>query len=133
MNFIGKIWLIDDEIFIYLTGKLFKSLEINENVEVFENGQLAISHLRDLIIKKLTLPDFIFLDIMMPVLNGWGFLDEYVQFPSKSKDRISLFILSSSISPQDVQRAKGIIEVEDYITKPLTMENLSTIIRNNSI
>ena len=62
----------------------------------------------------------IFLDLFMPVMNGWNFLEEYILLKPYLKKKITIYIISSSIDPVDIKRAKSISEVSDYIIKPIT-------------
>lgn len=129
MNAIENLWLIDDdEIFVFITRKIIEKNSNTRQVTVFKNGQKAIDHFRELTVIEENLPEIIFLDLMMPVLDGWGFLDEYIPLYQKLKKKITLYILSSSVSPHDIVRAKSIIEVENFIIKPLSKEVFISLI-----
>ena len=77
-----------------------------------------------------SLPDIILLDLSMPIMDGWQFLDEFVKINPKIGKKITVFICSSSISPDDVARAKSINAVSDFIIKPMTKDKLIEIIKN---
>lgn len=131
MKLIKTLWLIDDdEIFVYLTRKIIDKTQLTEQIKVFENGQIAIDYLSRLGANSKYLPEIIFLDLMMPVLDGWGFLDEYKAMLETFQSKIKLYILSSSVSPQDIKRAKKFKGIVDFITKPITKEKITEIERN---
>jgi CheY-like chemotaxis protein len=76
----------------------------------------------------------LFLDINMPTLTGWQVLDRFEKFPDSVKERVKIFILSSSVHPSDKEKAANNALLFSYITKPLTVEKLKTvlsIINNN--
>jgi CheY-like chemotaxis protein len=85
----------------------------------FTDGELAIDHLRKISDQPDLLPDIIFLDLSMPVMDGWEFLEEYSQLRCSLSKNISLFIVSSSISPEEVERSKTYAAVTDFLIKPL--------------
>ncbi|MCE7063610.1 response regulator [Dyadobacter sp. CY343] len=69
----------------------------------------------------------LFLDINMPVMNGWEFLDTFCSFPSLVQEQITIFILSSSIDPEDTQKAEKHPLVNGYYSKPLGRETINQI------
>ena len=73
-------------------------------------------------------PDLIFLDINMPGMNGWEFLEEYNKLDKEIQSRVMVIMLTTSDNPDDSMRAKTWGFVSDYITKPLTKERLKDII-----
>jgi CheY-like chemotaxis protein len=102
------------------------SCEINE----FTDGELAINYLNGIHDKTELLPDLIFLDLSMPVMDGWEFLKEYSRLRPGIKKNVTLFIVSSSISPQEVERAKTFRAVKDFLIKPLGKAKVIEIIGN---
>lgn len=103
----------------------FKS-EINESGD----GLTAISYLNEHIDKPHLLPDVIFLDLSMPVMDGWEFLKEYALLQPRLKKKIALFIVSSSISPHEVERSKSFQVVTDFLIKPLAKGKIREIIND---
>lgn len=93
-----------------------------EDIVSFYNPQTALDELKNNASNPSQLPDVILLDLNMPVLDGWQFLDEFelVDFTKK----IVIFIVSSSIDPSDLEMAKNYPTVKSYIVKPLTSEKL---------
>src|ERR1700759_1638703 len=119
MSDLKSIYFIDDDpTFIYLTRRMLSSRAGFESKE-FMDGEMAIDHLRAICDQPDLLPDIIFLDLSMPVMDGWEFLEEYSQLRDRLKKNISLFIVSSSISPEEIERSKTYSAVTDFLIKPL--------------
>jgi CheY-like chemotaxis protein len=74
------------------------------------------------------LPDVIFLDINMPVMDGYRFMDEYLKTISLIKKKITIYVLSSSVDLVDFEKTKKISEVSDYIIKPIRENQLTKIL-----
>jgi len=95
----------------------------------FDNGRDAIAHLK-IAINVNNLPDLIFLDIYMPIMDGWEFMKEFEEIKSQLGKKIAVYILSSSTDMDDVDRAKNISSISDYIFKPLDAQHLTEIFNN---
>ncbi|WP_333810091.1 response regulator [Flavobacterium sp.] len=129
MKKIDIIALIDDDpAFVYITEKIIEKTNKFKEVKVFDNGLNALNYLKENVKNSLHLPDIIFLDLSMPVMDGWQFLEEYALLKIENKNKITVYICSSSISPYDITRAKNISEVTDFIIKPITKEKLTEIV-----
>jgi CheY-like chemotaxis protein len=123
------IFLIDDDpVFVYLTKKIICSVNGGCEIMEFGDGELAIDHLRKICGDSASLPHIIFVDLSMPVMDGWEFLDEYTRLQSKLSKPIELFIVSSSISPQEVERSKSYPTVSDFLIKPVAKGKIAEII-----
>jgi response regulator RpfG family c-di-GMP phosphodiesterase len=68
------------------------------------------------------------LDIIMPIMDAWGFLEEFAKLDEKVKNRIKIYILSSSVDKRDMARANDNEYVEYYLIKPLTTESIRLIV-----
>ncbi|RZM28582.1 MAG: response regulator, partial [Pedobacter sp.] len=86
------------------------------------NGQLAIDYLKELQTQQQTLPNLILIDINMPVLNGWEFLEAYEKMNTTQK--IDMYMLSSSVYENDIEKAKTYKTVKGFISKPLSINRL---------
>lgn len=115
-----NIYFIDDDpVFVYLMKRMLANSQASFEAMEFADGELAIDHLRSISDRPDLLPDIIFLDLSMPVMDGWEFLEEYSQLRYLFRKNISLFIVSSSISPEEVERSKTYAAVTDFLIKPL--------------
>lgn len=121
MKKINTLYLVDDDdIFQVLASEVIQSAKLVNQIKVFSNGSDAIEFLKSIQEQPEELPELIFLDLFMPVLDGWGFLEEFTKLKPKLSKKITIYIVSSSIDPLDIQRARSISEVTDYIVKPIT-------------
>jgi len=124
-----KVYLIDDDdIYVFLTTKTILRVREDVDVEVFSDGLKAITHLKKIRDQSALLPDVIFLDLNMPVMDGWEFLKEYEELAPSFAKKNELYIVSSSISPHEMERSKGIPLVADFIIKPLVKEKFMEIL-----
>jgi CheY-like chemotaxis protein len=118
----------DDEIYTFTVTRIIARSEIAEKTIFFHNGRVALDFFIANAKKQEELPDLILLDINMPVLDGWQFLDEYVKMAPRLGKKITVFIVSSSIDEDDYARARAFEVVSDFIVKPLTVEHLHDIL-----
>jgi CheY-like chemotaxis protein len=99
---------------------------VTDQVMEFENGSLAYQRLEEIRNNGGEYPNIILLDINMPVLDGWQFLDKFKQFPNK--ELINLYMVSSSIDPNDQKKAARFEEIKNFYIKPITLDLLGEII-----
>ncbi len=92
------------------------------NTRSFLRAELALNDLKLMQERKEVFPSLILLDINMPAMDGWSFLNEYRQFPDEVKSGTSVFLFSSSDHPRDLEKAKDYPEVLDFLAKPLSEE-----------
>ena len=123
------VMLIDDnEIDNLINQKMIEAADISEHIYTHTGARSAIEFLKNLEkIDKETkdvLPDVIFLDIDMPLMDGFQFLDEFNKLGDDTRKKCKIVMLTSSINPQDVNKSKKYTYVKKYINKPLTQENL---------
>jgi CheY-like chemotaxis protein len=121
------ILLIDDDFTTnYLHKKIISKAEFDSPIEVANNGKEGIDKLLAFneTINENDAIVLIFLDLNMPVVDGWQFLDLYEEIKPQLNYKSNLFIISSSINPDDEERAKRNSLVNDYIPKLLTVDTL---------
>lgn len=129
MKTTDKICLIDDdEIYIFLMKKSFVAMGVNNEVLSFLNGADALEELIKLKNNNENLPSIILLDINMPIMDGWEFLKEFRKLHSNISQNIKVYIVSSSIANEDIEKSKTFPEIVDYLTKPVELETLASII-----
>lgn len=117
MTEIKKILLIDDDyVFLNIAKFALNKAIPNARIEMVYNGEEAIKTLQQ------TDPDVIFVDINMPVMGGWEFLDHL--FQDNKKPLFKIFIVTSSIDPNDKSKASIYPNINGFIEKPLTSEKI---------
>ncbi len=126
-----NVFIIDDDkLFVFLTKKTIGITKLDTRITEFGDGEAAINYLKEIAGNAELLPDIIFLDLSMPIMDGWEFLEEYGSLSPKLKKKIKLYIFSSSISPHDIEKAKNISVVTDFIIKPLLKEKFIEMVEN---
>jgi CheY-like chemotaxis protein len=120
----------DDDIYQFIMEKTIADTELVKMVKTFSNGKEAIQFLETAIGQPDLLPEVILLDLSMPVMDGWEFLENYLLLKPRVGKTIHIYVVSSSINPADVERAKNISEVTDYVVKPITKEKLISMLKN---
>jgi CheY-like chemotaxis protein len=115
----------DDPIFVYGAKKIMELADVSNSFMIFKNGKAALEGLKPILHKGENIPDIILLDINMPIMDGWQFLDEFIKI--KSKKVIKIYIVSSSIDPSDLEKAEQYKIIEDYIFKPISLELIRKI------
>ncbi|WP_299221570.1 response regulator [uncultured Aquimarina sp.] len=120
----------DDNMYVNLVSKIIELKKLSEKVIVFNNGKEAL----DFFIKSIqeaeenSVPQVIFLDLNMPIMDGWEFLEEFTKIKDKISKKIDLYVVSSSIDTRDIDRAKSIKVVSDYLTKPIHLDDFEKIL-----
>jgi CheY-like chemotaxis protein len=118
----------DDEINNFISIKLIKKSLANTDIMACLNGKFAIDQLVE--IQKRgpeQLPDYILLDINMPIMNGWEFLDEYKRLNLDPLSKTKIYIISSSVFSNDINKARSYPLVKDFISKPLNVDKIKEL------
>ena len=131
MSSLCNVMLVDDDdIFVYLTKKTIDKTELINLMNVVNNGFDAINFFKENAGNPEALPEIILLDLSMPVMDGWQFLEEYTLLAPQLNKKIVIYIITSSISPDDIEKARRIAAVSDYMIKPVTKEKLTHIVKS---
>ena len=129
MKTIRKLAIVDDDsIFVFLTKKNIALTHLVEQMQVFENGFEILEFLKNNLDNPEQLPEIILLDLSMPIMDGWQFLEQMETIKNNLPCKISMYIVSSSISPDDIKRAQQISLVTDYILKPISKEKFIDLV-----
>ncbi|GAB5398518.1 MAG: response regulator [Aureisphaera sp.] len=124
----------DDDVYINLIKKVINIRKLSENLLIFKNGQEALQYFTPIIKEEddRIFPEIILLDLNMPVMDGWRFLEEFTKIKTGRDVKTTLYIVSSSINPIDLDRAKNFSLVTDYLIKPVNLDEFEAIFVRNS-
>ncbi|MFT4575457.1 MAG: CheY-like chemotaxis protein [Polaribacter sp.] len=114
----------DDKIYQFTLTRVINYNKQAERVITFSDGEKAIQYLADNKSINENIPDVIFLDLNMPIMDGWEFMEEYATIKADIKKKVNIFMWSSSVNPIDIERASEISEISDYIIKPIKLEDV---------
>ncbi|RTY87675.1 response regulator [Flavobacterium sp. RSP49] len=129
MNKINTFCIVDDDdIYQFTTSVLLKKTDLVNKIIVFSNGLKAINFLKDEMGNKENIPDVLFLDINMPVMDGWEFLEEYLLIKHMMPKTVVIYMVSSSVDEKDVLKAKSISALSGYLVKPISTQNIMEVI-----
>jgi CheY-like chemotaxis protein len=124
MKKLKRFLLIDDSKSTnFFNKKIIEKVQCVEEVFIVENGKQALDHIQSEII-----PEVIFLDINMPVMNGWEFISEYQKLDNSYKGSIIVLMLGAELSKEDQEKAEHILEIREYAQKMLTKEIVCKIV-----
>ncbi|WP_142685067.1 response regulator [Chitinophaga polysaccharea] len=123
MKLINTIFIVDDDpIHQQIAKIMIERQAISSHIRVFSDAQDVLDFLRENAVDVQALPDLILLDLNMPVMDGWEFLEEYAVFQDQLPKQIRIFVLTSSIDEKDKERVNAYSFVTGYLTKPLSKE-----------
>jgi CheY-like chemotaxis protein len=123
---LNTIMLIDDdEPTNFLSKMLIEEAHCAEHIQVAESGKMALDYLS----KSNVSPDLIFLDINMPAMNGWEFLDKYKELEKGKQGKIVIIMLTTSLNPDDKVKAGQMPEISGFENKPLSPELIDRVLK----
>ena len=126
MKKIKTLCIIDDDnIFTLVAKKIINLVGFCEDTILLKNGREALDYFKELELKGSAFPEVLFLDLNMPLMGGFEFLNELEKMQGAEKTKV--FIFTSSIDPDDQSKAKEFSVVEQFVEKPLTVEKLKSI------
>lgn len=117
----------DDEINNFIAAKLIDKIPPKAKVSTCVNGQEGIDFVKNKLNNQDEFPDIIFLDINMPLMNGWEFLEEYEHIKNDIKKKVTINMLSSSVYNDDISKAETYTTVNKFISKPLTVDKIKDL------
>ena len=123
-----KIWVIDDDpIYQIIVKKIIEKSEMFTEIYSFKNGKDAIDNLYKSSENSESVPDIILLDINMPIMDGWEFMEELGLIKTKFINEIVVYIVSSSIAIEDKNKSNSYENILGYLSKPINVNDLILI------
>lgn len=121
-----KVMLIDDnEIDNFVSGEIIKDCQYAEQIIEMTSARDALDYLKNTDSNEI--PEIIFLDIRMPVMDGFDFLDQFVKIPEEVRAHCSVIMLTSSTDIKDIDRALKYPVVKKFLAKPLRETMLASL------
>lgn len=125
LNFI----VIDDsKLDCFIAEKIIQNTGKSENTRAFQQATEAIAYIQGL--PPQPVKTIIFVDIQMPVMNGFEFVEAFEKLPAPVREAYSIYMLSSSINENDIAKVKGYSSVKHFLNKPLTANTISLVLEN---
>ena len=126
-SFKKVIAIEDTKIDQYIIENTMKRCNFSENIILFSSATDALTHFEQVGDTEEDLPDLIFLDIQMPRMNGFEFLEEMNKKFSRLKDKVAVVLLTSSLDPVDKATSNSFPNIKLYLNKPLNIEKLEKV------
>tara|TARA_R110001632_G_scaffold50261_7_gene125448 strand:+ start:1049 stop:1465 length:417 start_codon:yes stop_codon:yes gene_type:complete len=119
----------DDDMYVNLITKVIDLRKLSKNLLIFRNGKEALDYFVSALknMERRDIPEVILLDLNMPVMDGWQFLNELNKYDFKGLNETTLYIVSSSINPADIERSKAISMVKDFLVKPIRPNEIAEV------
>jgi len=123
-----KIAVIDDDqVFHMIVKKQLFVSKIECEILKFYNGEEAFQYFKENLNNAEVLPEYVMLDVNMPIKDGWDFLEDYRTLSSSIRKKIKIYMVTSSVMNSDIDRAKNDKDVEDYVSKPVSSQRLAEL------
>lgn len=119
----------DDEVNALLSKRLLEKFVITNGVFIVPNGQEALKFIVNYDPDFNTCPELIFVDIDMPIMDGFSFLESFEELYYLNKDKVTIVMLTNSSNPEDIERCKE-LGVELFLTKPLTESKIVKLLEH---
>ncbi|MDW3210681.1 MAG: response regulator [Reichenbachiella sp.] len=123
MNQIDHVLLVDDDVPTnFIHEVILKKTNRFKQIGSVLSATEALDYL------QVSRPNLIFLDINMPALSGWDFIDQFRSLPLEQKENIVIVMLSTSMDPKDRKRAEICSEIQEFVSKPISVEKVEDIL-----
>jgi CheY-like chemotaxis protein len=128
---LNAVLLVDDDVINnFINARLIKKSELADDLHISTNGKEAITHLTSRLEKQEACPELILLDINMPVMDGFEFVEAFRKLNFINQDKVVIVMLTTSSNPKDLEKVES-LKIGDYINKPLTEEKLKSVVLRN--
>lgn len=127
-NISNFIIIDDDSISNMLSKHIIKSISNDCQITDFTDALSALNYIRTSTEKSICNPTIILLDINMPILNGWEFIEEFEKLSPIIKNAFKIYLLSSSVDTKDKMRAESNTIINSYLVKPVTQNMMLQIL-----
>ena len=125
-----RVLLVDDDkICNFIAESTLHRMGVAKEVHSALNGQEALDLFNGYFQGDVAVPDIIFLDLNMPIMDGFQFIDAFKKLDFPKKENILIVILTSSMNPQDIQQAKS-LGIDHYMAKPINEEKIMTLLKD---
>jgi CheY-like chemotaxis protein len=132
MNKVGLVWVVDDDkLYQFTMQKTVDKTYLVDKFASFLDGKMAIDALTTYQNDPAQIPDIIFLDINMPVMDGWEFLTKYLQMKPSLAKLSMIYVVSSSIDTSDKAKARNIEGIADILVKPISKERFADLLQKH--
>ena len=121
----------DDKVTNFYNKRVVSKINNFKEINTATNGQKALDYINNSKNGLCKKPDLIFLDINMPAMNGWEFIEEFKKIDTTFTSSIKIVMLTTSNSPEDYERSLTLDSVDDFINKPLSIDLLSNLIEHH--
>lgn len=133
MNMPLHIALVDDDrVYQFTTERMLSKIDESVRFQWFKDGEEALAYLRSNAKRADILPDLLILDINMPFMDGWQFLEAFRTTRDSMSKQIDIYMISSSADERDQSRAISNADVTDYLEKPITTDVLRSLLARYS-
>lgn len=117
----------DSKLDCFIAEKIIKNTGKCEQVTVFQQATEALDHIKS---SGQVHQTIVFVDIQMPVMNGFEFVENFEALPDEVKKNYDMYMLSSSINENDIAKVKGYKSVKHFLNKPLTNDTIKAVLEN---
>lgn len=128
MKTVDTICVIDDnDVYQFVMKNSINKLNPNIKILAYLNGEEGIESLKEMIENKQPLPDVILLDINMPIMDGWEFMNEFIKIKPKLPRVMPIYLTTSSLDASDIDKAKSYEDITGFLSKPIDRHTLLKI------
>lgn len=133
MKTVDTVCVIDDnDVYQFVMKNSINKLNPNIKILAYLNGEEGINAIKSMLEKKQPLPDVILLDINMPIMDGWEFMNEFIKIKSQLPQIIPIYLTTSSLDASDIDKAKKYEDITGFLSKPIDRHTLLKITQPNT-